>query len=130
MDDNTPYEIDRHLNDVVIHLEENVIILSEWFTNNYFKMNADKSQLIVPNHNSEVIMYIDNNIIRSDKAVKLLGIHIDNNLDFKDHVTSLCKKASQKLHALARVAPFMEANKLRVLIKAFIESQFSYCPLI
>ena len=40
------------------------------------------------------------------------------------------KKASHKLHALARISSFMNKNKLRVLMKAFIESQFGYCPLI
>ena len=50
-----------------------------------------------------------------------------SNLSFENHVTSLCKKASQKLHALARISYYMELNKL---MKAFITSQFSYCPLI
>ena len=40
------------------------------------------------------------------------------------------KKASQKLHALARISNHMSQNKLRTLMKAFIESQFGYCPLI
>ena len=39
-------------------------------------------------------------------------------------------KASLKLHASARVAHFMSQDKLRILMKAFIESQFGYCPLI
>ena len=129
-DDNTAYEIDKQLNNAIMQLEDNIVILSKWFKDNYFKMNADKCQLIVPKHDGEVKMNIDDNVIKSDKSVKLLGIKIDKNLDFEDHVTSLCKKASQKLHALARVAPFVEPNKLRVLMKAFIQSQFSYCPLV
>ena len=40
------------------------------------------------------------------------------------------KKASHKLHARARISPFMNKNKFRVLMKVFIESQFGYCPLI
>ena len=36
----------------------------------------------------------------------------------------------QKLNALARVTPFMDTNKKRTIMKAFVESQFSYCPLI
>ena len=40
------------------------------------------------------------------------------------------KKASLKLHALARISKFMSKEKLRVLMKAFVESQFGYCPLI
>ena len=129
-DDNTPYEIDKHINDVIIQLENNIIILSKWFTDNYFKMNADKCQLIVPKINKELMINIDDKVITNDKSVKLLGIKIDKNLDFEDHVTSLCKKATQKLHALARVAPFNETIKLRILMKAFVESQFSYCPLV
>ena len=34
------------------------------------------------------------------------------------------------LYALARISHFMEKNKLRIIMKAFIESQFGYCPLI
>ena len=42
----------------------------------------------------------------------------------------MCKKASQKLYALARIAPFMDLKQRRNIIKAFVESQFAYCPLI
>ena len=48
----------------------------------------------------------------------------------KDHVNRLCKRASLKLNALARIAPFMNVSKKRIIMKSFIESQFGYCPLI
>ena len=40
------------------------------------------------------------------------------------------KKANKKYHALARVCNYMDTKKRRVLMKAFITSQFSYCPLV
>ena len=40
------------------------------------------------------------------------------------------KKASQKRHALARIVDYMDLPKRKVLMKVFIRSQFSYCPLI
>ena len=40
------------------------------------------------------------------------------------------KKACQKLNALVRLAPFMNVDKKRMIMKAFIESQFGYCPLV
>ena len=46
------------------------------------------------------------------------------------HVSNLCKKATNKLHALARVSHYMSIDKKRVIMKAFIESQFGYCPLV
>ena len=56
---------------------------------------------------------------------KLLGIYLDNNLTFKDHVSTLCKKAGQKVTALARLVKFMPFNKRRILLRTFIKSQFS-----
>ena len=39
-------------------------------------------------------------------------------------------KFSQKLHALARVSKFISKTKLRVIMKSFIMSNFSSCPLV
>ena len=61
---------------------------------------------------------------------KLLGISIDTKLSFKHHITSLCKKPSQKLYALARIAHYMDFEKRRFLMRAFVISQFNYCPFI
>ena len=60
---------------------------------------------------------------------KLLGVTIDNKLTFEHHVAGLCLKASNKLYTLSRIAPFMDQGKLRYLMRAFINSQFQYCPL-
>ena len=74
------------------------------------------------------IYSIDGNIIEASKYVKLLGIKIDKNLDFNEHVSSVCNKVN--LNALARISQFMDKEKLRLLMKAFIEPQFGYCPMI
>ena len=58
----------------------------------------------------------------------LLGIKSDQELKFDEHVNYLCKKADQKLNALN--ALFMNINKNRNIMKAFIEPQLGYCPLI
>ena len=42
----------------------------------------------------------------------------------------MVKKGNQKLHALARISKYLCKDKLRVLMKTFIESQFNYCPLV
>ena len=64
----------------------------------------------------------------SSKTKVLLGIAIDHEPKFDDHVNRLCKKASLKLNALARIAPFMNVSKKQIM--SFIETQFGYCPLI
>ena len=68
--------------------------------------------------------------ISNEKIVNLLGVTVDNKLSFERHLNLVCKKVSHKLHALARVSKFISKKKLRVIMKAFIMSQFSYCPLV
>ena len=69
-------------------------------------------------------------MIESEKEQVLLGITIDSNLSSEEHINNLCKKASQKLNALARISGYMDIQKRRTLMKSFITSQFRYCPLI
>ena len=93
-------------------------------------MNPSKCHLLVPKHTGDSFVRVGNEIIKGQSSVKLLGLTIDDKLDFTEHVTNLCKKASQKLHALSRIAPFIRSEKLQLLMKVFVNSQFNYCPLI
>ena len=72
--------------------------------------NARKSHLIVSTKKNLEI-HVSSCSIRNEDNVKLLGIHFNNNLNFNYHVNKLCKKASKKLHALARIAKYMDINK-------------------
>ena len=93
------------------------------------KTNSDKSHLIMSCAKGTTAM-IDGLPIDSSEREVLLGITIDHELKFDDHVNHLCKKASLKINALARIAPFMNVNKKRIIMKSFIELQLGYCPLI
>ena len=101
----------------------------DWFSENFLKANAGKCHLIASSK-VPVDIQISDIKVTSESRVKLLGIHIDNRLNFDYHVSQLCKKASKKLHALAAIFKYVETSKRRVLVNSFITSQFSYCPLI
>ena len=45
---------------------------------------------------------INNIMIRESSSAVLLGLTIDNQLTFKDHINILCHRASIKLHELRR----------------------------
>ena len=126
-DDNTPYASSSNLDTLISKLGESTNNLFQWLRNNHMKANADKCHLLVTG-NYEVSAKINEFEIESSKKEKLLGISIDTTLSFEHHVTSLCKKASQKLHGLARIAHYMDFEKRRSLMKAFVISQCS--PLI
>ena len=73
---------------------------------------------------------IGNALVTESHKVKLLGTIIDRDLSFKKHTTIICKKAGKKLNALARLCNLLPTYKRRVLMKAFVMSQFSFSPLL
>ena len=105
-DDNTPYTMNKDIKEVLNNLLNDTNIRKDWFRNNYFILNNDKCNLLITNHDEDVSLNLGNEIITGKKWVKLRGITIDNKLDFSEHVSSICRKANLKLHALARVSEF------------------------
>ena len=80
--------------------------------------------------NEKVTIKIGSHEIANTKREKLLGVHLDSGLSFDYHISEICKEASRKVCALARITSDMSLSKKRTLMKAFFNTQFNYCPLI
>ena len=128
-DDNTLYVCSEKVDVILEKLEEVGKILFEWFSNNFLKANADKRHLILST-DKPFSINIDNEVIKNDNNKKLLRINLNNRLGYDTHVTNICTRMSKTLHALARISQFMNIYKRRMTMKAFIASEFGYCPLV
>ena len=85
-------------------------ILFKWLNNNYMKVDAGKSHLLLSG-NSRATARMNNSYIDSEDKQVLLGITAVSNFTFENHINSICTKASQKLNALARITPYMNIQK-------------------
>ena len=92
-DDNTPYNFDFSLDNVISNLEKSTNCLLNWFRENHMKANVDKCHLLVSS-NESCTAKIEDFSIKNSTEEKLLGVNFDTNLSFENHVTSLYKKAS------------------------------------
>ena len=128
-DDSTPFCTKPDHKSVIQELEVLSSILFTWLRNNYMKANTDKSHLLLSGNNN-LTANIDENVTESEGNQVLLGITVDSRLSFNKHINNLCKKVSAKLNALARIAGYVDFPKRRLIMKAFVTSQFGYCPLI
>ena len=75
-------------------------------------------------------MDICNEKLSSTCSEKFFGIKIDNKLTLEEHVEGLCKKASQKVSAMARISSLMRFEQRKRIVNLFIISHFFYCPLV
>ena len=131
-DDTTVYTCDMRLENVISRLENDSKITIEWFGNNYIKLNENKCHFMVfgERTNEDLSINIGSCAVNNSKEEKLLGILIDTNLSFEKHISNICQKAGNKLFALSRMSTYLSTDKLKLLMRAFVTSQFQYCPLV
>ena len=121
-DDHTLYVITADINGAIASLEK---ISKALFDAD----NADKRDLLVSSSDA-VSLRVSQYDIKNSDCEKLLGVKFDNKLTFEKHITDICRKDSRKIYALVRIAPYMDLSKRRMVMNAFFNSQFNYCPLI
>ena len=63
-------------------------------------------------------------------SVELLGIQIDDNLEFNLHISNICRSAANQLNALFRLKRFLGYKEKRILINSYFMVNFNYCPLV
>ena len=93
------------------------------------KAYPDKYHLLLSESDSSKTT-IGSKIISSSKCEKLSGIEKDNNLNFEEHIESLCKNTSQKVNALSRLASSRNYEQRRLLMNSFVICHFSYYPVM
>ena len=128
-DDTTPYSCATDIPSVALELQASATELFRWFKNNHVKANPGKSHILLSSKKREIVS-ADGISLAASFHEKLLGVIIDSELKFENHITEICLKICKKINALGRISSFMSLEKRRTLMIVFIESQFNYCPLI
>ena len=130
-DDTTPFACDTDLRVIVQNLESDVASALMWFDANYMKSNQSKCHFILPSNSPELFwIRVGEQVIWESQHKKLLGLELDKELKFHEHVKNICKKASAKVTALARLIKVVPLQKKRILYNSFVKSQFLNCPLV
>ena len=87
-------------------------------------------QGIIIDKKKQEYISIDQKNVKTSSSVKLLGVHIDDKLNFNLHITKTCRSAANQLHALIRLRMFLNFEEKKTLINSYFYSSFNYCPLV
>ena len=73
------------------------------------------------NHTAEYIS-MDQKNIKSSSLVRLLGVHIEDKLNFNLHITKICRFTANQLHVLIRLRMFLNFEEKKTLITSYFYS--------
>ena len=94
-DDTTAYACATDINKNISELQITASKLFTWFGNNHMKANPEKSHLFLSFKTSKKA-YFGGALVESSSTEKLLGIQIDSDLTFDEHISSICNKVGKK----------------------------------
>ena len=131
-DDNTLSYVSNSMDVLMSNMERLGSMMTTWFSSNGMKANPDKYQTITfgNKRNTPTSLTINNARIDPQDSVKLLGICIDEKLDFSQQTSSVCKKASKQVNAMMRLKSVLCEETRRHVYQAFVYSCFTYCPAV
>ena len=129
-DDTTLSVCDKDLNTLINRIKYDTALAVEWFENNFMKLNQDKCHLRVSRHKHETVWAkIGETKIWESNKQKMLGVAIEKNLNIDEYIFDICEKAGRKMYVLARLSNYTSFVKRKILLKAFVESQFGHSSL-
>ena len=121
---------DSSIKKVIYKLNSDIPIVLNWFRHNEVVVNPDKFQVMFLGCENNRSIVIENLIIHSSDCGKLLGVTLDNKLNFTTYINDICNKANHKINALLRIRKYLDIKKATLLYNSHILSCFQYCPLI
>ena len=118
-------------------LENDIASLSNWSQNNGLLFNNDKLQFIIfwkkrtafPTDRSFLIKSSGKSI-KQEQTIKLLGITMDQNLNWIDHINKLTKSLYSSLQILKRFKRSTPFKTRKTLAEGLILSKLNYCNAV
>ena len=75
-------------------------------------------------------IYIHSKVVEEVSSHKILGITLDNNLSWCNHVDDLCKKVSVKVFQLSKIKHFLNMHARKLFFQAHIQSTIDYASTL
>ena len=116
-DHNTPYASAENICKLISSLEGSSKTLFKCFADICVEAKADLCQMLVSGTQKS-------NVKMCQATVQVRNFN-ESNLPANRFLMDLCKTTSRKLNAPARVAPNINISEVKILMKAFLRSQFN-----
>ncbi len=129
-DDNTLYAVHDSPQGLDTKLNQLVNQAQTWYDENGMQSNPTKFQSIFFGNTPSCDISVNTVIIQPTGIIKLLGVNLDAQLKFHEHIANLCTKAGRSLNALKRAGRFLPINVKLLLYKTHISCHFNFCPLV
>ena len=134
-DDHQMFHVGNDRSNVTLELRETTRNATNWYDSNLLAGNLKKYHTMnigdsLDKNDVTHTICVNNEVIKRVDKLELLGVILDSNLNFTDHISSICKKASQRTGVLMRLRNLIPTSAKLVVFKTAILPYLTYCQLL
>jgi hypothetical protein len=137
-DDTQLIETGKSHEEVKQKLEKTIKLAQTWYTQNSLMSNPAKTEVIIfkttQGKKENITIKVEENgeeiELKPEETIKVLGVHLDECLDFSKHIKQIQRKATAATKNLYRVKDILPTKYKMLLYDALIASQFNYADVI
>ena len=106
--------------------------LGRWLFCNKLSLNVEKTTCLKfgRNKGTNAVVRFKDKLLSCENSVKYLGVFIDRNLNFKNHIEHVCKKVSKLLGFLHHSKRMLSQYLKKVFYNCYIKPVISYGLLV
>ena len=137
VDDTNFFFEHSNINTLFKTVNDELIKINEWFSANKLSLNVGKTKFSlfhksgkkysIPSHLPT--LKINNHDTERVHTMKFLGVLLDDNLSWKEHIKYLENKIAKNIGLMYRAKPFLDKESLLALYYSYINSHRNYANL-
>jgi hypothetical protein len=123
----------QDVNEVVDRLQKCAQDVNLWLIHNMLCLNASKSELILLGSRHQLAklphfsIRLGDTVLVRKAVVRDLGVFVDENMTFEQHVNTISRNALYYLRIIARNYKHLSRHDVKMLVSALVISRIDYC---
>ena len=134
----TLYDIQDSMEWIEDNLQSALNNLHVWCRNNGMILNSSKTKVLLVTttqklqrlHNKNLDLKFNNESLNMISNDKILGIYVDNNLNWSDHIKHLLRKITSSIWLLSKIKKFLSQAHRVQFYKSYIQPHIDFCNIV
>ena len=128
-DDSTAFMYHKDITYLTSFVNAELLKIDEWICSNRLSLNASKTFYSLFSNKktiSDPNIVMRNTIIARSSCQKFLGVQLDEKLNFKIHINSICQKITRSIGIIWKLSSFLPAKILYTIYYSIIYPHLIY----
>ena len=131
-DDSNIFMSGKNPEELIRSMNEEMKTVVDWLNLNKLSLNLGKTHFMLFTRKKERVSLSENLLVnnvvidRMDKT-KFLGVIIDHQLSFINHISYMKGKIARGIGILKKARPYFNTDTLKILYNSFVYPYFTYC---